>query len=97
MGGPAGADDDTFDYWPNAFDMAVVIAKDLIAMGYEHPNYIITQIRRVIDSAIALCGPTDEWEADNIMQAIPDLEQCLTAYNEEKDIIDLNNEGKEAL
>lgn len=65
MGGPRGADDDTFDYWPNAFDMLYVMAQDLIALT-DHPRWILDTVVRVIDSAIALQGPLSEWEAEEL-------------------------------
>lgn len=39
--GPRGADDDTFDYWPNAYDMATMIVMDLdeIAGGDVYRTY----------------------------------------------------------
>lgn len=65
MGGPRGADDDTFDYWPNAFDMLYVLAQDLITLGKgSYRDYIFSTFVRVIDSAIALQGPPSEWEAE---------------------------------
>jgi hypothetical protein len=96
MGGPRGADDDTFDYWPNAFDMLISMAKDLITLYREYDrdqSYLIDTVDRVIQSAIALNGPLEEWEADELPRALHELR----VHAEEQDIINLNNEGKEAL
>lgn len=65
MGGPGGADDDTFDYWPNAFDMLVALAHDLIDLGVSS-SWISGTVDRVVNSAIALQGPLVEWEAEEI-------------------------------
>lgn len=93
MGGPRGADDDTYDYWPNAFEMLVSIAKDLIKLGDGNPDYIIGTVDRVIRSALALCGPLEEWEADELPKALHELRATV----EELDIIAINDHGEEAL
>jgi hypothetical protein len=81
MGGPRGADDDTYDYWPNAFDMLYVMAQDLIALS-DHPRYVLDTVVRVIDSAIALTGPLSEWEAEDLDVRLNHLMQ-LTNEKEE--------------
>jgi len=81
MGGPRGADDDTFDYWPNAFDMLYVLAQDLIALDH-HPDYIFRTFVRVIDSAIALEGPPSEWEADFLDTDLNRLKELLDERKE---------------
>jgi hypothetical protein len=65
MGG-SGGDDDTFDYWPNAFEMLMMMAQDLIDLGHKSPQYLIGQVERVITSAIAVNGPLKEWEAEDL-------------------------------
>jgi hypothetical protein len=96
MGGPRGADDDTFDYWPNAFDMLYVMAQDLIALT-DHPRWILDTVVRVIDSAIALQGPLSEWEAEELDTMLQHLMELNTKRIEELDIIHLNDRGEEAL
>jgi len=81
MGGPRGADDDTFDYWPGAFDMLYVMAQDLIAIGH-HPDYTFATFVRVIDSAIALEGPPSEWEADFLDENLMRLKELLDESKE---------------
>jgi len=81
MGGPRGADDDTFDYWPNAFDMLYVMAQDLIKL-HDYPDWIFGTFVRVIDSAIALQGPPSEWEADFLDDNLNHLKELLDERKE---------------
>ena len=97
MGGPRGADDDTYDYWPNAFEMLVSIAKDLINLSDKVSNdYIIGTVDRVIRSALALCGPLEEWEADEMPKALHEL-RVLDEAKEFTAPIRKEIEGREAL
>jgi hypothetical protein len=70
MGGPVGADDDTYDYWPGAFDMLITMAEDLITLeAAAGSDWISNQVRRVVWSAIAVQGPPEKWEAEGIVGA----------------------------
>jgi hypothetical protein len=80
MGGPRGSDDDTFDYWPNAFEMLITLTEDLIALGAS--DYYIGLVGAVVKSAIALNGPAEEWEAPEILNAVPNLTKL---HNERQD------------
>jgi hypothetical protein len=80
MGGPRGGDDDTFDYWPNAFEMLITLTEDLIALGAS--DYYIGLVGAVVKSAIALNGPAEEWEAPEILNAVPNLTKL---HNERQD------------
>jgi hypothetical protein len=71
MGGSSG-DDDTFDYWPNAFEMLQEMATDVIRLGGLR-NYLIYLVDRVVKSAIACNGPAKEWDADFITTAVDEL------------------------
>jgi hypothetical protein len=84
MGGPRGADDDTFDYWPNAFDILYVLAQDLINLSTDRymRDYIFRTFVRVIDSAIALNGPLSEWEAEELDVSLNNLKTLLDERNE---------------
>jgi hypothetical protein len=84
MGGPRGADDDTFDYWPNAFDMLYVLAQDLINLDIQKflRQYIFQTFVRVVDSAIALNGPPSEWEAEFLDDNLNRLKTILNERNE---------------
>lgn len=84
MGGPRGADDDTFDYWPNAFDMLFVLAQDLIKLSSSNhqADWIFATFTRVIDSAIALEGPPSEWEADFLDTNLNSLRHILDERKE---------------
>jgi hypothetical protein len=66
MGGPQGADDDTFDYWPNAYEMLIVLAKDLIELGYHYPKGVLATVDHVVKTALAIHGPFVEWEAESV-------------------------------
>lgn len=84
MGGPRGADDDTFDYWPNAFDMLYVLAQDLVSLDIEkyRRQYLFQTFTRVVDSAIALQGPPSEWEAEFLDDNLNALKQLIDERNE---------------
>lgn len=79
MGGPLGGDDDTFDYWPNAFEMLIELVRDYLTItggwAKDYPNFYIGLVDRVVQSAIALEGPPEDWEADGITNAVPGLEK----------------------
>lgn len=75
MGGPAGGDDDTYDYWPGAFEMLAELVRDYvnITTSIYSADYYIGHLERVVTSAIACCGPLEDWEADGIADVGPGL------------------------
>lgn len=73
MGGPAGGDDDTFDYWPGAFEMLYDLGADLLRLGFNYPEHLIAKVERVIKSAEATHGPLEQWEAGDMMSAPQNL------------------------
>lgn len=59
MGGPVGADDDTYDYWPNAFGMAQQMAEDLDKLWPE--GKCDELLHKMYDTMIAERGHVSEF------------------------------------
>lgn len=79
MGG-SGGDDDTYDYWPNAFEMLMELTADLIRLDFRNPDYLIGKVQRVVLSAIALNGPPAEWEAEDILTSVDALKSIQASW-----------------
>lgn len=80
---PTG-DDSTYDYWPNAMDMLLVMAQDLITLainrdGAYYRDRIIEGLIAVIPAVVAVNGPLEDWEAEEYGKTIA----AMTANKEE--------------
>lgn len=74
--GPSGGDDDTFDYWPSAFEMLWAFAKDLdkINGNKAATDDVRAAFRKILKKGNNLEWAEDEWGFDQFAQELRDAQ-----------------------